>query len=386
VTEHPVIALRPSIAAALALLCAAACTETTIVEGGAPPTRTYTLGFGYFPHDGTPAGVLAALDVIQNDGDLLVAHFDGGIPWDAALAADFDAYPQNLQDEVTGIAAAKPAGHELYLAITPIAFLRDRLAPTLTAAGPVFQAPWDTREFDHPDVIAAYTRHCHIMIDAFEPDYVAFGIEVNLFALLVDDTRYESYAALADSVYADLKTSYPGLPVFQTLQVDAYHADVTGQQVAIQRILPSTDYIAVSAYPYANAARYPDQERADPALLTATFFSDVRGLAPAKPFAIAESGWPAEDITAPYPITIFSSPALQRDYIARLLGEADRMQARFVSLLISRDYDVFWDATLENDPNAATLRLWKDIGLYDGDGAARPALSTWRTRLARERR
>jgi hypothetical protein len=371
---------------ALALLLVAGCTEETVIQGAPPLTRSYALGFGYFPHDGTSAGVLAALDVIENDADMLVAHFDGGIPWDAALANDFDAYPQNLRDEVTFISAARPAGHEVYLAITPIAFLRDRLAPTLTASGPVFQAPWDARRFDHPDVITAYRNHCHIMINAFQPDYMAFGVEVNLFALLVEDSLYESYRNLADSVYADLKASYPALPVFQTIQADAYYADTAAQRTAIEQILPTTDYVAVSAYPYANAARYPDGSRADPALLPATFFSEVRDLAPSKPFAIAETGWPAEDIGAPYPIELISGTLYQQQYVKFALDEADRLDGRFVSILISRDYDAFWESTLKNDPNAATLRLWKDIGLYDGAGVGRPALADWRSRLSRERR
>lgn len=372
-------------AAALALLVFTACTESKVVEGLPPATRTYALGFGYFPHDGTPAGVLAALDVIENDADMLVAHFDGGIPWDAALANDFNAYPPNLRDEVIGIAAARPPGHELYLAMTPIAFLRDRLAPTLTATGPVFQAPWDVRDFDHPEVVTAYRNHCHIMIDAFQPDYVAFGVEVNLFALLVADSLYQSYVNLADSVYADLKASYPALPVFQTIQADAYYVDAPAQQAVIAQILPTSDYLALSAYPFADALRYPDQSRADPALLPATFFSTIRNLAPAKPFAIAETGWPAEVIDAPYPIEVLSAPLYQEQYVTWFLDEADRLEARFVSVLIARDYDAFWESTLKHDPNAATLRLWRDIGIYDGAGAARPARGVWRLRLARER-
>ena len=362
----------------------AGCSQENLVNGGAPPTRSYALGLGYFPYDGTSAGVLAALDVIGRDADMLVAHFDGGIPWDAALANDFNAYPQNLRDEVTGIAAARPPGHKLYLAVTPIAFLRDRLAPTLTASGPVFQAPWDTREFDHPDVVAAFRHHCHIMIDAFQPDYVAFGVEVNLFGLLVTDSLYTSYRVLADSVYTDLKASYPSLPVFQTLQADAYYADVPAQRALIQAILPTTDYIAASAYPYANAVRYPNKSKADPSLLPATFFSEIRDLAPAKPFAIAETGWPAQDIGPPYPIQVFSGTLYQDQYTQFILNEADRLDARFVNLLITRDYDAFWESTLKDDPNAATLRLWKDIGLYDGAGNPRPARNTWRTRLARD--
>ncbi|MDH5628108.1 MAG: hypothetical protein OEY69_07425, partial [Candidatus Krumholzibacteria bacterium] len=135
-----------------------------------------------------------------------------------------------------------------------------------------------------------------------------------------------------------------------------------------------------------NAFRYPDGSRADPALLPASFFSAIRDLAPSKPFAIAETGWPAETIAAPYPIEILSGTLYQQQYLSFVLDESDRLEAQFVSLLISRDYDVFWESTLKNHPDAATLRLWRDIGLYDGDGVARPALARWNVRLDRERR
>ncbi len=374
------------LALSLVLAFASGCSEEKIYAGDPVKTRSYALGLGYFPHDGTPAGVLAALDVTGRDADLLVAHFDGGIPWEAALAGDFGAYPQSLRDEVAFIAGAKPAGHALYLAVTPIAFLRDRLAPTLTDGGPVFQAPWDTRRFDHPDVIQAYRNHCHLMIDAFQPDYMAFGVEVNLFGLLVDDSLYASYRSLADSVYKDLKSSYPALPIFQTLQADAYYANVTAQRAMIEDMLPTTDYIAISAYPYGNADRYPDRSRADPVMLPKTYFSELRYIDRSKPFAIAETGWPAEDLGSPYPLVVFSGTLYQDQYTQFVLDEADRLGGRFVNVLITRDYDVFWQTVLKDDPNAPLLRLWRDIGLYAGDGVARPALGTWRKRLARERR
>jgi hypothetical protein len=361
-----------------AIVFAAGCSEDRIYAGDPVKTRTCALGLGYFPHDGTPTGVLAALDVIGKDADLLVAHFDGGIPWEAALASDFGAYPQSLREEVAFIAGAKPAGHELYLAVTPIAFLRDRLAPTLTDAGPVFQAPWD--------VIRAYRNHCHFMIDAFQPDYMAFGVEVNLFGLLVDDSLYASYRSLADSVHTDLKSSYPALPIFQTLQVDAYYANVTAQRALIADLLPTTDYVAVSAYPYGNAARYPDRSRADPAMLPRTYFSELRDIDRSKPFAVAETGWPAENLGPPYPLVVFSGTLYQDQYTQFVLDEAERLGGRFVNVLITRDYDALWQTALKDDPNAALLRLWRDIGMYDGNGLARPALATWRTRLARERR
>ncbi len=343
------------------------------------------MGFTYFPHDNTSEALEFSLTAIAAHGDLVVAHHDSGIPWDAALDNDFSQYPQDLQDEVTGIAAWKPPGHRLYLAVTPIAFLRNRLAPTRGAGGAqTFQPPWDGYPFDHPDVVAAFTNHCRILIERYKPDFFALGIEVNLLrASVADDNVWNGYVALSTAVYGALKASYPSLPIFQTIQAETFHADPAAQAAAIGQILPCTDYIAVSSYPFSDAARYPDGSLADPSALPSDYFSALAALAPGKPFAIAETAWPAEDVTAPYPITIRSDAECQKRYIEFLLSSADALSGQFVNYFIVRDYDGLWDNVLVGDPNAPLIRLWRDTGLYDGAGVPRPALASWQSVFSR---
>jgi hypothetical protein len=359
-------------------------------DAGTGPGRTSrsaALGFTYTPYDNTDEAVLYAFDVIRRDGDLLVSHHDDGIPWDAALANDYDAYPADLRGEIDAVQALRPAGHELYLAVTPIAFLRDRLAPVRLDGGvQSFQAPWASRAFDDPDVIAAYTNHCRIMIDRLHPDWFAFGIEVNILRASAGEAAYGQYATLAAAVYAALKESYPGLPMFQTVQAEFFHADRGVQESAIRQILPCSDIIAVSSYPFSDAARYPDGSTADPSLLPADYFSALAGLDASKPFAIAETGWPAEDVTAPYPLTIRSTAELQKRYVELLLERTEACAGVFVNWFVARDYDALWDKVLKTGPNANLVRLWRDNGLYDGEGNARPALDVWRAQLALPRR
>jgi hypothetical protein len=130
-------------------------------------------------------------------------------------------------------------------------------------------------------------------------------------------------------------------------------------------ILPFTDLIAVSSYPFA-------APRPDPGTIPPDWFSGLAGLAPQKPFAVSETAWPAEDVEAPYPVTIAATPETQRAYAARLLSDADALQARFVCWFFTRDYDEFWVTYIQQIPEASLLRLWKDTGMYDGAGEARP--------------
>jgi len=348
--------------------------------------RTFALGFTNFPHDGTPAGVTAALNVIRNDGDLLVAHFDNGIPWDAALVNNFSQYPQDFRDEINFLVAARPSGHKLYLAVTPIAFLRNRLAPTRGPNGQqTFLAPWSGYAFDHPDVITAFINHCRIMINQFNPDFFTFGIEVNLVHEVAGDSIWRSYPSFAAAVYTSLRASYPGLPLIQSLQADSYYRNPTVQSGVIQQIIPYTDYIAISTYPFGDAVRYPHQSQANPAFLPASFFSMLADLAPNKPFAVAETVWPAEDVSSPYPVEIRSNESYQHLYVNALLNASNSLRAKFVCWFFTRDYDDFWNSTLSSDPNAALIRLCKDTGLYRGDGTSRPALIYWHSFLNRQR-
>ncbi len=341
-----------------------------------PESRSYAMGFTDFPHAFTSAAVADAYAVIARDGDLAVLHFDGGVPWQEAL--DGAPYPQNVQDELTSKAGSVPAGHVVYLAVTPIGFTRNRLAANwgITTDEPL-RPPWDTRPFDHPDVIKAFGNHCERMIQIFSPDYFALAIEANMLAQFVP-SQWPAFVTLADSVYRRVKRGYPDLPVFITLQANTFHLSPTAQSAVIAEILPFTDLIAVSAYPYT--------DQPDPELLPADYFSEIANLAPDKPFAIAETAWPAEDVTAPYPVFIPASDSTQRAYVERLLADCDRLAARFVTWFFTRDYDELWESHLKSSPVASIVRLWKDTGLYDGAGNPRPALTPWREKLALPRK
>ena len=119
--------------------------------------------------------------------------------------------------------------------------------------------------------------------------------------------------------------------------------------------------------------------------MAANYFTELANLASNKPFAIAETAWPAEDVTAPYPVLIPATEATQQAYLERLLADSDSLSAAFVCWFFTRDFDDFWESDLQFNAIAPTIRLWKDTGLYDGKGNTRPALILWREYLALQR-
>lgn len=346
---------------------------TSTPEG---PSRSFALGFTDFPHEVSIEALLAAYDVIERDGDMVTMHFDDGIPWPEALAGD--EYDAEYMAEVNGKAGVIPDGHVVFLAITPIAFDRDALASyRSTAVNQPLPAPWDGYSFDHPNVIDAFINHAERMIAIYSPDYFAYAIEANILYNNRPDL-WPAFLSLAEQVYAAIKQSHPELPVFITLQAEWFNRDREAQSAAIRQLLPFTDMIAVSSYPFIDDAGV-DQ-------LPIDYFSALADLAPEKPFAIAETSWPAEDVTEPYPVLLPGSPSAQQDYVERLFADAETLDAEFINWFFTRDFDKQWEDVLSTHPAATTLRLWRDTGLYDGDGNPRPALGTWREALELLRR
>lgn len=335
------------------------------------PTRSFALGFTDFPHEVSIPALVAAYEVIERDGDLMTMHFDDGIPWPEALAGD--EYNAEYMAEVNGKAGIAPPDHVMFLAITPISFDRDALASYRgqTVNEPL-PAPWDSYSFDHPDVIEAFIKHAERMIAIYSPDYFAYAIEANILYHNRPDL-WPAFLTFAESVYSAIKESHPNLPIFVTLQAEWFNRDRAAQTAGINHLLPFTDMISVSSYPFIDAQPVAE--------IPVDYFSSMADLAPGKPFAISETSWPAEDVTDPYPVLIPGSPESQQQYVERLFNDAEALEAQFINWFFTRDFDKQWEDVLSAHPAATTLRLWRDTGLYDGEGSPRIALDTWREAL-----
>jgi hypothetical protein len=334
------------------------------------------MGLGDFPHAATAAAVEFAFEAIRRDADLMMVHLDDGVPWEEAAAGA--PYPVEYQSELERRARAQPPGHVRYLAITPLNFMRDGLAARRGRTGSeVLRPPWDQKRFDDPETVEAYTAHCERMIAIFNPDHFVYGVEVNILAYKRPDL-WPELVRLLSAVRARVKARHPALSVSLTFQVDFLRTAPDPQSAAVRDALPFSDLAGASTYAY--------ERQSDPRALPADFFDGLMALAAGKRFFIAETGWPGEPVTSPYPAFIPASEETQRLYVEWLLGQGERHRAVFVNWIISRDYDDFWESHMRGLTEAPLLRLWKDIGLYRGDGTPRPSREAWRAWLARPRR
>lgn len=355
----------------LLMALSAAC--TSLGDGPSGGSRPFVMGFTDFPYARSLDAVAEVRRIVAQEGDLAVFHLDGGVPWQESAAGT--PYHPNFESELVAQKAAVPDGHRIYLAVTPINFERNGLARHRGAVtDEPLGAPFDTLGFSDSLVIRSFTAYCLRLIDHFAPDYFGYAIEANLVARN-DPAQQASLLVLAESVYVALKRAHPALPVFATIQLENLYAGLPENGVATSELLAWSDVLALSTYPYTLTP--------NPWGIPREYFDDLPELAAGRPIAIAETGWPAEPVTAPYPAPIDGTPEWQALYVERLLGDMDDLDALFINWFFTRDYDDFWETEFKDLPNAPLVRLWKDAGLYAGNGAERPALVRWREWMER---
>jgi len=206
------------------------------------------MGITPFPFDLTPQAVEETYRLIKEHTDLIRMYFDEGIPWTEAYEGK--PYHPHVENEINSRLHRLQGDLKVYLAITPLSKIRDGLA-SYWGEKEDMERPgdWKNKDFDDPDVIAAYTNFCRYMIKKFQPDFMAYGIEVNLLALH-NAPAFDKFLVLAERVYKTLKEENPELPIFLTIDIDSFYENEEKQREAVEKLLPYTDYIAVSSYPF----------------------------------------------------------------------------------------------------------------------------------------
>src|SRR5262249_50161622 len=304
-------------------------------DQGAPRPRSFRLGFT--PDDllDTPEVGKTVYEALSKHADLVAFHIGLGVPWEEAL--NERPFPPAVERHLAKLSQLKgrlPGDHAVYLAVTPLKLTRNDIAVYWggDAAG---QQKWKSRALDDPETILAYTRFCRRMIRTFKPDYFAYGVEVNMLAE-ANHRKFKQFQVLAKRVYETLKAENPNLPIFLTSQIDVYHKHRARQRPVVTELLPYSDFIAVSTYPY--------MEGHSPQTLPEAWFADVSTIDPMKPFAIAETGFIAEESYRNWlkGKTVEGSEEAQAAYVRRLLRDANRREARFVVWFFAQDLDEFW--------------------------------------------
>jgi len=347
-----------------------------------PGNRSFLMGFTPWPFDFKPTAVEQTYEAIAAHADLICHHMDDGVPWPEAYTGS--PYPSSVQAEINKRLANTRPGMKVYLALTPLSMNRLELAGYWNNEGSNMERPgeWALRNFDSPEVMAAYLNYCRYMIEQFNPDYVAYGIEANNFTS-VSDPNYIRFKILVQNTYNTLKTEYPALPLFLTFQIAVPEADKATTLQINQELLVFSDYVASSTYPYWVFGS--DENKANPNNLPDDWFDEMADLAPGKPYAVAENGYIAEDLSIPlYGVHIEATEGWQAEYVQSLFMKMNELNAEFIVWFCIRDYDQAW-IDLKLFGFEPWGKMWRDTGLLDGHGGGRMALGVWDAWLALQR-
>jgi uncharacterized protein (TIGR03067 family) len=322
-------------------------------------SRGFRMGFTGFVYDFTPEAIEASRTFVRENGDIVCHHIEG-VPWAEALHNR--PFPKTLLEEWEGKKAATPPGGKVYLAISPG---RGELKVADKASN-ILPDELKNKGYNAPLVMQAYLNYCHRAIDFFEPDYLAIGIEVNEIHDL-GPQAWQAYVALHQHVYGQLKQGHAEMPVFASWTLHNMFKKRGAMLADWKKLMPYNDVVAVSYYPFMVA----DSDRL-PALdwMTAQFDEFQ------KPYAIVETNDAAERLPLPAAkVVIEGTPQKQEMYYQRLLRLAQERNFEFVISFIHQDYDALWDKIKLFSPEL--FIAWKDCGLLDEQGNARPAFQVW---------
>ncbi len=341
-----------------------------LIDNNIPNSRSFYMGFTAFPYELSAEALNQSYDYQAQNGDILLTHFDYGVPWNEAL--NDLPFPNEIQSDINGAIATATPNHKVVLTATATNTNRDGLANYWNSSGThqPLPAPWDSYSFNNPNVITAYIKYCKRIIDAIQPDYFAYGIEMNS-TFLENTEAFNNYLILADKVYNTLKQGYPDLPIFLTFQDQAFDKTKSELHHLTQTLLEYSDIIAVSTYPFWQF-EYPTRD-ANPMLFSNNWLKEMRDLAPDKPFAISETGFCAEDLQLDeLGVNIAGTETWQAQYVQKLCAEANKLDAEFVLWFVYRDYDLLYETI-----PSTLLKIWRDNGMLDGNGNRRTSHDIW---------
>lgn len=341
-------------------------------------SRSFYMGFTPSEYDLTPEALEETYRFIEANADLIVHHRAEGVPWPEALAKK--PYHPNVEKDLQLRAQKRNSKQKVFLYLNPLTVTADGLANYWGEESNMERpGKWKEKNFDDPEVLTAYLNFCRDLIQRLRPDFMGYGIEVN--GLLKNKPeQWPKFVPFARQVYTTLKAENPNLPIFVSIQIDTVWEDPKNEK-AISDILPYTDYLAVSTYPY--FAGYDD-----PRKLPRDYFSKIAALAPGKPFAVAETGFIAEDMQA-FGVKARGRAEWQNQYMQFLLEESNRLNAQFVVWFVPRDYDLLFEKLKSFGASAEVLdlfKIWKDTGLVDEKGKRRAAFETWKQWLGLARK
>jgi hypothetical protein len=328
------------------------------VEPTSGPARSFMMGFSSLPRELNADAYEEAIEFADTHGDLVLIQ--RSVPWsDFTPGAEIsDETARNTRSEKKAIG---DNNLRLFFAIDPTdgATGRDRLSNLpVSLAG---------KRFDDADVRAAFVSYAEYVALNYEPDYMALGVEMNLYHSQ-NEEDFENFKTLYAQAYEAVKAKSPETQITVTLQYEDLQGLLPREDrhfpewQLVDAFEPRTDFTAISTYPsfaFGDAVSIPEN-----------YYSQLRAFTE-KPIAIAEMG---------YATTVGSQGVNsgteedQSTFVERIMDEAEELEMPFVV------WFAIWDPTYARD---TAFGAFESIGLLRDDDTEKPAWEHWATNARR---
>lgn len=213
--------------------------------------------------------------------------------------------------------------------------------------------PW---AFANDSAADAFVAQAANFVQRYQPDYIVLGVEVDYYAVSLP-TDFPSYVDAFVRARDTVKTIAPRTLVGVSFQYE-HSTWLPGSSSNLLADMLSvfgepSDFIGLSLYPFQQGFKANE--------IGVNYFGQLRNID--QPLAIIETGWPGRD-------------RAQGEYVENLLSAADEFGIRLV----------VWTAGGDVPPavlRPGTPKWAATIGLWGLGGEPKPALSVWRSWLAR---
>lgn len=337
--------------ALLALLLSPGCGDSS------PGTTPLLQGYGLSPQ-GFPLDYSKLAEFFAEAGTLP----NGAVMWngawrdDAASGTDAGTVPAAAQAIFDNATAND---------YTPIAVFGWRSGTTLYLNVPANA----TNDWTNTDARTAFQTMLTNFVTTNHPSFVFLGNE-NDFYYEQSPTDYANWLVFYDSAYDAIKASSPSTqvgPVFNVEHLSGAGA-LNGWTTPLWNAVDDHDFSRVDVV---GLTVYPFFAHATAAAVPATYLDAVIGHLHGKPFAITETGWPAENLGALNPVWETSSQA-QVNYLTQLGAMLKGKTLGFVNWL-------FLHAEADPGGSPDAWKIFGSISVRDGSGAERSVYGPWRT-------
>jgi hypothetical protein len=353
-----------AIVAGFASLTSGACGGANTTSP-APRTRTYRMGFSNFP----PAinDSIAAANVLMwiQRADAAIIHTN--VPWTLLLAGVTpDSTIRAQQLPIVSFYRAHGLTVVYEIDVTN-GLNRAQEDPALDSAG---------RSITEPAIQQLYRNYVASVVRLVAPDYLGLASEVNLVQVAAPAPVYAAVVAMTNAAAGDLRAAGSQIPLYVSVQVETAWGLLGppgSPYIGIKQQFTDFPFLSVlglSTYPYLGGFANPSQ-------VPLNYYTRLDS-GHVLPKMVVEGGWASASAGS-----YASSRTLQAQYIARQAQLLDSAHAIGVFQLDFADINL---TSFALPPSDSILVLFATIGLVDSALAPKPALATWDSTFARQRR